>query len=283
MDRLIYFRERIVAVDEAGIDVTSAGLLYGWGVFTTVRITNGKVFALDRYIDRLVQHAEKARIPAPTDPGMLKEGIRELIAANSVVEGRARITHLRGNAGAWRTAPGRASDTLVFTTSEAIRQPRGIAITISPYRLLSSSPLAGVKRTAMAEHLLALEEARSRGFTDAAILNERGEIVSATAGNIFWVEVDELFTPALATGCVDGITRGFVCEIARRIGIYLIEGSFPLQRLIDAKEAFITSTSRQITPVLGFDIKQFGARPGQITRNISREFQRLVGDDRIKM
>jgi branched-chain amino acid aminotransferase len=282
MDRLIYFRERIVAVDEAGIDVTNAGLLYGWGVFTTVRVTNGKVFALDRYIDRLVQHSERARIPAPADLGMLKDGIRELILANSVVEGRARITLLRGNAGAWRTASGPASETLVFTSSESQSPARGIAMTVSPYRLLSSSPLAGVKRTAMAEHLLALEEARSRGFTDAAMLNERGEIVSATSGNLFWVEGDELFTPALATGCVDGVTRGFVCEIARRIGIYLIEGSFPLQRLIDAKEAFLTSTSRQVTPVVGFDIKQYGVRPGQITRNISREFQRLVGDARIK-
>jgi branched-chain amino acid aminotransferase len=278
MDRLIYFNERIVGIEQAAIDVTTAGLLYGWGVFTTLRITGGRAFALDRYLDRLAQHAEKARVPLPNDLGPLRRGVRDLISANSVHEGRARITLLRGNAGGWRIAAGRESEVLIFTSSEAQSPQRSIVITVSPFRLLSSSPLAGVKRTAMTENLLALEEARSRGFAEAVILNERGEIVSATAGNIFWVEGDELLTPALATGCVAGITRGFVCEIARRIGIHLIEGSFPTQRLLDANELFLTSTARQITPVSGFDIKQYGPKPGQITRNITREFQRLVRD-----
>lgn len=281
MDRLILFREKIVDIADAGIDVTSAGLLYGWGVFTSLRITGGQVFALDRYLDRLSQHAEKSRIPPPGGLEDLRDGIGKLITANGVVEGRARITLLRGNAGGWRASTGPASELLVFTASESRTTPRDVALTLSPFRLLSSSPLAGVKRTAMTENLLALEESRSRSFTDAVMLNERGEVVSTTAGNIFWVEGDELVTPSLATGCVAGITRGLVCDIARRIGIHLIEGSFPTQRLLDANEAFITSTLSMIAPIVSFDLKQYGVKPGQITRNISRQFQRLLGDARI--
>jgi branched-chain amino acid aminotransferase len=283
MDRLIYFNDKIADVHSAGIDVTSAGLLYGWGVFTTISVSNGQVFALDRYIERLIQHAERARIPVPDDSDALKQPVIDLVRANSVIEGRARITLLRGNAGGWRNATGREFEVLVFTSSEAKGSTRDIEITLSPYRLLSSSPLAGIKRTAMTEHLLALEEARSRGFTEAVMLNERGEIVSATAGNIFWVQGDELYTPALATGCVAGITRSFVCEIARRIRIHLIEGSFSIQMLLDAKEAFLTSTARRIAPILSFDIKQYGLEPGQMTGIISHEFQRLIRGARIKV
>jgi branched-subunit amino acid aminotransferase/4-amino-4-deoxychorismate lyase len=141
---------------------------------------------------------------------------------------------------------------------------------------LSSGALAGVKQTAMLEHILAFEEARARGFTDAVMLNERGEIVTATSGNIFFVEGEELFTPSLSTGCVAGVTRSFVHEIAQRVNIHLVEGSFSVQRLLESSETFITSSIRGIVPVASFDIKDYDLKQARVTRNLSREFQKLI-------
>ncbi|HJQ68027.1 MAG TPA: aminotransferase class IV [Blastocatellia bacterium] len=282
MDRLIYHNDRIVEIADARIEPQSAGLLYGWGVFTTLRIYGGQPFALDRHWERLARHAERARINVTIDLDTIRRSIGDLIKANSVEHGRARLTLLKGEAGGWRLDDARESELLIFTSSESPRPARDLTLTISPLRLHSSGPLSGVKQTSLIEHLLALEEARSRQFSEAVLINERGEMVSASAGNLFWVEGDELYTPSLATGCIAGITRSFVYDMARRMGLHLVEGGFPVQRLLDANEVFITSTAREIAPVVSFDIKEYNQKQARLTRLLAREFQKLVRNYKIK-
>lgn len=281
MHRLIYHNDRIIDAVDARLSPTLAGLLYGWGVFTTLRVYAGKPFAFDRHWARFMVHAEKAHIPATIDLTLASRALNELIVANSVDHGRARLTLLRGNAGSWRVESGGETEFLIFTSSDAPRARTDLALTLSPYRVLSTALLAGVKQTAMLDNLFALEEARSRDFNEAVLLNERGEMVSATAANIFWVEGDEVFTPSLATGCVSGITRHFIHEITTRWSLHLVEGSFPVQRLLDAREVFLASTSREVTIVSSFDAKQYSNKQARIAKLISREFQKLVHDDKL--
>ncbi|MEW6211186.1 MAG: aminotransferase class IV [Acidobacteriota bacterium] len=276
MDRLIFFNDRIVDASSAQVSPTSAGLLYGWGVFTTLRIVEGRAFDFARYWERLCQHAARARVIAPFSFDEGQAALSQLIEANRVRGGRARITILRGNAGGWKTEAARESEFLIFTAAEKETEERAISLTVSPYRLASTGALAGVKRTAMIENLLAREEARARGFDDAVILNERGEIVSTAGANIFFSERDELYTPGLSTGCVAGITRHWVCEIARKLGIHLVEGSFPLQHLRSAREVFLTSTARRMTPAAGFDMARYEMNRSSMTRVISLEFEKLL-------
>jgi branched-subunit amino acid aminotransferase/4-amino-4-deoxychorismate lyase len=281
MDRLIYYNDRIVEAGRAAVPATNAGLLYGWGLFTTLRVYSGEVFALDRHWERLVRDAQQALITLPMENDDLARAIGDLIAANRVREGRARITVLKSDAGPWGSSGGRDSDLLIFTASERSRTGPATAITISPYRMTSHGPLAGIKRTAMLENLLALEEARSRDFSEALMVNERGEVVGAAAANVFWAEAGELFTPSAGTGCIAGITRGFVIEIARSLSLSVIEGGFPVQRLLDATEVFLTSTARGIVPVSSFDLKQYDPEQSWMSRAIEREFQKLIRGARI--
>ena len=281
MDHLIYHNDRIIDAADAQIAPTVAGLLYGWGVFTTLRIYDGRPFAFDRHWKRLALHAEKTRVPVPIDLKDARRALEKLIAENSVVDGRARLTLLRGDAGSWRVEPGRETEFFVFTAPEALRPKADLALTLSPYRVLSTALLAGVKQTAMLDNLLALEEAQSRHFNEAVMLNERGEIVSATAANIFWVQGDEVFTPSLSTGCVAGVTRHFVHEISTRWKLHVVEGGFPIQRLLDAREVFLTSTAREVAIVSSFDAKEYGNKQARISKLISREFQKLVRNVKI--
>src|ERR1700759_4849524 len=144
MDRLVYHNDRIVEVSEAKLAPTLAGALYGWGLFTTMRIYDGQVFAFEGHWERLLKGSEKSRVPLGIDVESLRQALRDLVAANAVKQGRARITILKGEAGSWRGASAREADVLVFTTSDAPQQPAPISLTVSPYRLLSTGPLAGV-------------------------------------------------------------------------------------------------------------------------------------------
>jgi branched-subunit amino acid aminotransferase/4-amino-4-deoxychorismate lyase len=281
MHRLIYYNDQIIDAADARVAPTAGGLLYGWGVFTTLRICDGKAFAFDRHWKRLINHAERAHLEPALDLKQASRALEKLIDSNKVKEGRARLTLLRGDVGSWRVDPGRETEFLIFTSLEAPRARADLTLTLSPYRILSTALLAGVKQTAMLENLFALEEARSRDFNEAVLLNERGEIVSATAANIFWVQGDEVFTPSLATGCVSGITRHFIHEITTRWNLHLVEGSFPVQRLLDAREVFLTSTAREVTIVSSFDAKQYGNRQARIAKLIGREFQKLLRDAKI--
>lgn len=278
LDHLVYHNDRILDVSDVNIAPTLAGVLYGWGLFTTLRIYDGRVFAFEHHWERLLKSSEKARVPLSIAVDAMKRGLRDLVAANAVKQGRARITILKGEAGSWRGASAREADVLIFTASDAARPPAPLALTVSPYRVLSSGPLTGIKRTAMIENLLAYDEARVRSFDEAVLLNERGEMVGATAANLFWAQGDELFTPSLATGAIAGITRRFVYDIAARARLHLVEGSFPTQRLLDAREVFLTSTTREIAIVASYDVKQYAPREANIARVIQRRFRELTRD-----
>ena len=87
-----------------------------------------------------------------------------------------------------------------------------MTLTVSPYRINSKSPLAGVKSCNYLENILAWEAAKAHGFDEAIRLNEKGEIASACLANVFWKKNGEIFTPPLETGCLKGTTRGYVLE-----------------------------------------------------------------------
>ncbi|HKQ08389.1 MAG TPA: aminotransferase class IV [Blastocatellia bacterium] len=278
MDRLVYHNDGIFEVSDAKVAPTLAGVLYGWGLFTTLRIYQGRVFAFEQHWERLLKSAEKARVPLGVDAEAMKRALVEIVAANKLTQGRARITILKGEAGAWRGASAREADVMIFTASDTARQPSPVTLTLSPYRLLASGPLTGIKRTAMIENLLAYDEARSRNFDEAVMLNERGEMVGATAANLFWAQGDELFTPSLATGAIAGVTRRFVNDLAAQAKLHVVEGSFTIQRLLDAREVFLTSTTREIAVVASYDVKQYDLREANIARVIQRRFGNLTRD-----
>lgn len=281
MHRLIFHNNRVIDARDAKVSTTVAGLTYGWGVFTTVGIYDGKAFAFDRHWKRLKLHAEKTRISIPIDFKQAKRALDKLIEANSVEQGRGRLNLVRGNAGSWQVEGGLDSEFFIFTSSETPQARSDLAITLSPYRVLSTALLAGIKQTAMLENLFAFDEARSRKFDEAVLLNERGEIVSATTANIFWVQGDEVFTPSLATGCIGGVTRHFVHQMASDWKLHVVEGSFPVHRLLEAREIFLTSTAREVSIVSSFDAKEYSSRQARIAKLISREYQKLVRNDKI--
>lgn len=114
-----------------------------------------------------------------------------------------------------------------------------------------------MKSTAYVEHLVALDEARGRGFDEAIMLNERGEVVEATAANLFWRRRDELFTPSLATGCLAGVMRRLVLDAAARIRLRVVEGGFHLTDVHEADELFLTNCGWGLAAAGEIDIHRY--------------------------
>lgn len=276
---LVWLNGTLAPLAEARISPTSAGALYGWGVFTTLGVVGGRARAFDMHWERLAAHAARVGVEIGREPDEVERGIADLLAAGAVVDGRARVSVLRAEAGLWAASgPGVAaagSDVIVLATRVAPRGARPFALTVSPHRVNTHAPTAGVKCTSYVGQLLALEEARARDFDEAVMLNERGEVAEATAANVFWVRDGELFTPSLATGCLAGVTRRLVLDSASRRRIRVTEGSFPLAALGDADELFVTNSGWGVVPVAQFDLHMYGRAP--VAGLLATDVETLLG------
>src|SRR5215211_1060960 len=180
----------MVEAAKARVAAVSSATLYGRGVFTTIAVYDSKPFLWVKHWQRLAAHAGKLDIDhTGCTEKSVGEAVHKLIAVNQVKDGRARVTMLaRGGRGFWKAklASSRKTDLLIMTGDPQRVSQNGLSLAVSPYRISTFSPLTGIKSVNYLDHVLSKEEARSRDFDEAVVLNERGEIVSATTANIFW-------------------------------------------------------------------------------------------------
>jgi 4-amino-4-deoxychorismate lyase len=270
----------LVDAAKARTSVVSPVSLYGRGVFTTLAIYNGQPFLYSSHWARLTDHAGRVGIDKSqyTEAGV-REFLAQLIEANKVKNGRARVTLLAATGGGiWKAEAldSLKTDLIIMTGDPRVSSEEGLALTISPYRASTLSPLAGIKSVNYLDHILALEEARARDFDEAVTLNERGEIVSATLANIFWVTNGTIHTPALATGALAGTTRAHIMQLAGELSVPLVEGVYDLSDLGDAGEIFLTSAGRGIAIVTTFDFHRYTVPVGSVALRLREAFRQLT-------
>jgi len=257
----------------------TSGSLYGRGVFTTLAVYGGRPFLWPQHWMRLAEHAARTGVDCRSfDEASTRASLERLIEANEVTEGRARVTIFGGaDQGIWQLKGGRRGGELLMITGPArVIAEDGVALTVSPHRLNTLSPLAGIKSVNYLHHVLPWEEARARDFDEAVVLNERGEIVSATMSNLFWVTGGAVHTPALSTGALAGITRARIMALAAELSIPLIEGVYDLSHLGDADEIFITSSGIGVAIVTTFDFHRYTVPVGSIALRLHEAFRQLT-------
>ena len=279
MHPVIYLNKTMVEATKARVAPVSSAMLYGRGVFTTLAIYNSQPFRWSRHWQRLTSHATKLGIDfTGCNEKNVGEALQKLIAFNQVKDGRARVIMLaRSGRDIWKTKPQgtKKTDLLIMTGDSQKVSQNGVSLAVSPFRANTFSPLSGIKSLNYLDHVLSWEEAQSRDFDEAVVLNERGEIVSATTANLFWAKNGTLHTPTLSTGAMAGITRECVIEIANKSFVPLVEGIYEMTDLTDADEIFLTSSSLGVTPVTTFDFRRYAIDAGSVTTIISHEFSRM--------
>ncbi|HEX8456022.1 MAG TPA: aminotransferase class IV [Pyrinomonadaceae bacterium] len=276
----IIHNERVLELGKARLPALSSATLYGRGVFTTLAVHRGRPFLWPEHWLRLVSHAERCGVRTDRfDEESVGQALARLIKENEVTEGRARVTLLvRAVRGVWKTGGAGGVETdLLIMTGDARRAPEeGLALTLSPYRLNTLSPLAGVKSVNYLEHVIAWEEAHARDFHEAVVLNEHGEIMGATMANIFWVTRGTIHTPALPTGALAGTTRARVLKLAEELAFPVVEGAYDTSHLGDADEIFLTSATHGVGLVTTYDFHRYTVSAGSVALRLREAFRQLT-------
>jgi branched-chain amino acid aminotransferase len=270
--RNIYHNNRIVPVSEARLSPGQAGLLNGWGLFTTMRIFQGEAFAYERHWRRLEKDAARIRLPFTFDSAEVRRHLVELLAANQVVEGTARIYMIYNRVGSWRSEEPMPEVDLILCTAGLPSYSGEARLGVAEHGRHAASPLAGVKTTAWLNNVWHLAEAQKAGWTEVILLNERGEVAECTSANIFCVKGGEVLTPPLSAGCLEGVTRGVLIEIASRAGVKVAEQILFPEDLYSAEEVFITSTNRTLLGVSEVAGHKFSVVMGPLAQKLERAF-----------
>ncbi|HEY4365378.1 MAG TPA: aminotransferase class IV [Bryobacteraceae bacterium] len=229
------------------------GLMNGWGVFSTIRIYDGVLFAWERHWTRMKHDAERLRVPMLDDPDLLAADLRRLIEANQAWNGVLRVVVVRNRGGMFEgPSIARDFDVLAFT---APVPPWGdsMKLGVVPNARHAASEFAGAKILSWAENLTRYERAREQGLDEVVLLNERGEVAECTSANLFAVHGDRVLTPPLSSGCLPGVTRLTLLEDLQVPGLTVQERVLLPPDLESADEVFLASTTRELLPVISIE------------------------------
>ncbi len=244
MHKFVSFNLQISPAENGFVPAISSAALYGQGIFTTLAIYKAKPFLWEKHWRRLRTNSAKLNIDLNDfDEESVKTALSQIIVQNRIETARVRLTFFDESASGIWNFESKNKTSLLMTTAD-LRETRSESLlSVSPFPVNSQSPLVNIKSCNYLENILALEEAKKRGFDEAVRINEKGDIVSVSMANIFWVKDERIFTPSLETGCLAGTTREFLLD---NIAIQEVKAS--LKEISEADEIFLTSAGIGICP-----------------------------------
>jgi branched-chain amino acid aminotransferase len=248
------------------------GLLTGDGVFETLKVIDGAVFAVRRHLERLARSAGGLGLDL-RPPAKLRAAIEEVVAANQVGDGRVRVTVTGGPSPLGSDRGGAGPTTIVAAVPQGPWPPT-TAVAVVPWPRNERGALAGLKTTSYGENVVALAWAKERGADEAIFANLAGNLCEGTGTNVFVAIGGRLITPPLSSGCLAGVTRELVIEVTGAA-----EEDLPVGVLLDADEAFLSSTTRDVHPIATVDGSPLPDAPGPLTRAAAESFAALVARD----
>jgi branched-chain amino acid aminotransferase len=250
MHRFILHNDEICEASAKVLCPGQVGVLAGWGVFSTLKVSEGVLFAFERHWARMTKDAVLLRVPFPKEPDSLHKRLLQLIQANQAFNATLRVAVIRNRGGIWE-GPGNQRDfDLIGLTTGLKKWGEGVKLTVQPQARHSGCGFAGTKILSWSMNLAWLEQAQEKGYDEVILLNERGEVSECTSANVFVVEGGKVWTPPLDSGCLPGVTREVLLETIRVPGIEIGEKPLAPAHLEKADEVFITSTTRDLLPVL---------------------------------
>lgn len=269
----------------AVVPVFDHGFLYGEGIYETLRTYGGRPFLFARHMRRLRASASMLSLTVPLADDAIAERFGDTMRAAGLGEaGREaylRILVTRGVGDLTYDPAACTTPTVVVIAKPQIDPPPGIfehgvaVVIVAIVRNHPGSVNPLIKSNNLLNSALAMQEAIRRGAFEGVMRNYRGELAECTTANLFIVKNGEALTPPLDAGLLAGITREYLFEVGRGLGIPVRERTLRDEDLFDADEAFLTSTTRELVPIVRVDDRTIGSgRPGAITRELLDEFRR---------
>ena len=276
--RHIFHNESLLPVDKSRLSMGQAGLICGWGIFTTIRIARGEAFGYERHWRRLDKHAAIINLPMPYAAAKVRMHLHEVIRANKITEGCARIYLIHNNVGFWQSDEPRPQVDLLICSAGLPEYADVARLGLRAHGRHAAAPLSGVKSISWLNNVWAVAEASKEGFDEVVLLNERSEVSECTSANIFVVKNGKVLTPPLSSGCLEGVTRGILMEIAPESGVSVAAQSLHPEDLYSADEVFISSTNRNVIGVGEIAGHKIAAAPGPVTQRLNELFDAYIDD-----
>lgn len=279
----VYFDGQIGDGENARVSVRDHGLLYGDGIFEGLRAYDHRPFRLDRHLARLSAGARALHLKIPGGIDALRDIVVRTFAAHEGGDAYGRLVITRGE-GPLGVDPTTCPEPRVFCIVDRIalfpeeKRRVGLSMITSSIRRPASDVLdPRIKSLNYLNNALAKGEARRQGADEALVLNANGHIAEASVANVFVVQGGELITPPTTDGCLDGITRMTVLELARDMGIPTRIASLSRIDLYRADEVFITGTGAGLVRIGSLDGEPVGSTgSGSVLERLYKAYFDLV-------
>jgi branched-chain amino acid aminotransferase len=267
-----------VTKEEAVISVFDHGFLYGDGVYETLRSYGGRIFMLQSHLQRLRRSAGLIGLGVPELdwPKLLHEAMTK----NHLLDAYLRVTISRGEGEIGLDPTLCNRPTVVIVAKPLPSYPAhlfqdGVGLTVvSVRRNLAAALSPQIKSLNFLNNIMAKREALRAGAFDGLMLNADGHVAESTTSNVFFAESGRLYTPSVACGILDGITREVILLLAREQGIPIEEGCYTPEVMSQADECFLTNTTMEVMPVREIDRTPVGSgKPGELTTALHRVFR----------
>ena len=220
MHRFVLHNDQILDAHEKSLSAGQVGLLNGWGVFSTIRVAEGVLFAFERHWQRMHHDAIRMHVPFPADAGGLKSSLLRLVEANHALNATLRVVVVRNRGGLFEGPDQKRDFDVIAFTSDINPWGESVRLSMKANGRYAQNEFAGAKILSWAQNLTWYEEAHQRGFDEVVLLNERGEVSECTSANIFAATGPVVATPPLSSGCLPGVSRELIARRDPRSGHY---------------------------------------------------------------
>ena len=279
----VYINGKFYEKDDAKVSVFDHGFLYGDGIFEGIRLYSGNVFKLPKHIDRLFRSAKALCLDLPWSKQEIIDAVCESCRVNGLTDGYIRLVVSRGK-GALGLSPKSCSDPQLIIIADQIQlYPQELydnglkAITVPTRRNSQAALPPMIKSLNYLNNILAKIEAQNVGYQECLLLNNEGYVAECSGDNVFMAFEGKLITPPVSCGSLGGITRQTVVELAKKLGLELIEKPITRFDLWTCDECFLTGTAAKLIPLVELDGRKIGdGKVGEMTKKLIAAFNEVV-------
>lgn len=274
MEEVVFLNDGFLPLGQAKVPISDPGFLWGFGVFETMRSYNNRIVYLKQHLKRIAGACKLIKIKLPHPLPTLKDTIKRTIKINGFKDAYVRLT-------LWKAEQGRG---ILITARKYRPYPfkkyrTGFKACVSGFTQNEDHVFPHIKTTSFILYRLACMRAEESGFDEAIILNNRGYISEGSRSNIFLVKGNTVFSPSLSSGCLAGITRRAVFDLAKKYKIKIYEGNFTLQDLYEADEAFLTNSLMGVMPLAWVEKHRVAKGSlGQLTKFFMKKYNLLLNN-----
>jgi len=282
MSEKVFLNDKLIDAGKACISISDSGLLYGAGLFETMRSHNGVVFALADHLDRLFFSARSLSINNPYDKRYMTDAVHEVLSANNLRDARLRITF---TSGPMAESNQDRKPTLLITAAKFRSYPpeyykNGVVVILCPFRQNPDDPTCGHKTTSYYSRMIALNMAHQKRAAEALWFTADNRLAEGCVSNVFLVKDSAVFTPPIETPVLAGVARKTICQLAVGNSIELVERNLTVDDLLGADEVFLTNVIMQVMPITRIEKHTVGnGKVGPMVKKLQRSFAEYVENE----